>query len=63
MYYTTGSIAMMVLGIIVLIIIVGLIISCVKIVPQAQAMVIERLGAYKTTWGVGFHIAAGDHKG
>ena len=39
---STGSIAMMVLGIIVLIIIVGLIISCVKIVPQAQAMVIER---------------------
>ena len=46
----------MVLGIVFLIIIVGLLISCIKIVPQAQAMVIERLGAYKTTWGVGFHV-------
>ena len=54
MYYATGSI--MVLGIVFLIIIVGLLISCIKIVPQAQAMVIERLGAYKTTWGVGFHV-------
>ena len=24
--------------------------SCIKIVPQAQAMVVERLGAYETTW-------------
>ena len=52
MYYATGSIMTMVLGIVFLIIIVGLLISCIKIVPQAQAMVIERLGAYKTTWGV-----------
>ena len=56
MYYATGSIMTMVLGIVFLIIIVGLLISCIKIVPQAQAMVIERLGAYKTTWGVGFHV-------
>ena len=26
------------------------------IVPQAQAYVITRLGAYKTTWGVGLHL-------
>ena len=56
MHYATGSIMTMVLGIVFLIIIVGLLISCIKIVPQAQAMVIERLGAYKTTWGVGFHV-------
>ena len=56
MYYATGSIMTMELGIVFLIIIVGLLISCIKIVPQAQAMVIERLGAYKTTWGVGFHV-------
>ena len=31
-------------------------ISCVKIVPQANAMVIERLGGYLTTWGVGLHM-------
>ena len=31
-------------------------VSCLKIVPQAQAYVIERLGAYQGTWSVGFHI-------
>ena len=33
-----------------------IIISCIKIVPQAQAYVIERLGAYQGTWDVGFHL-------
>ena len=30
--------------------------SCVKIVPQAQAMVLERLGAYRETWSTGIHF-------
>ncbi len=30
--------------------------SCVKIVPQASALILERLGAYKATWGVGIHF-------
>ena len=30
--------------------------SCVKIVPQAHAYVVERLGAYQSTWSVGFHL-------
>lgn len=30
--------------------------SCIKIVPQSQAWVIERLGAWQDTWSVGFHI-------
>ena len=30
--------------------------SCVKVVPQAQAYVIERLGAYQETWGTGLKI-------
>ena len=30
--------------------------SCVKIVPQAQAYVVERLGAYQDTWSVGMHF-------
>ena len=33
-----------------------IVISCIKIVPQAQAYVIERLGAYQGTWDVGFHL-------
>ncbi len=32
------------------------IISNIKIVPQARAAVVERLGAYKTTWKTGVHI-------
>lgn len=28
----------------------------IKVVPQAHAVVLERLGAYKTTWGTGLHI-------
>ena len=33
-----------------------LIASCVKIVPQAQAYVVERLGGYQATWSVGIHL-------
>ena len=42
--------------IIVLIIILAILASCIKIVPQAQALVVERLGAYLGTWSVGVHI-------
>lgn len=30
--------------------------SCVKVVPQAHAYVIERLGGYQSTWSVGIHF-------
>ncbi len=33
-----------------------LVASCIKIVPQAQAVVLERLGAYQATWSVGLHF-------
>ena len=36
--------------------------SCVRIVPQAHAMIIERLGMFKRT-GSGFCTTAGYHKG
>ena len=42
--------------IIVIILIIYLLTSCVRIVPQAQAYVIERLGAYNGTWSVGLHF-------
>ena len=32
--------------------------SCIRIVPQAQALVMERLGAYMDTWSVGVHLKA-----
>ena len=43
------------IGIIILIVLIT-IIRNIKIVPQAKAMVVERLGAYKGTWNVGFHM-------
>ena len=43
-------------GLIALAVVIVLVaISCVKIVPQAQAYVVERMGAYQGTWSVGFH--------
>ena len=39
-----------------LIIVAILVISNIKIVPQAHAYIVERLGAYKETWSVGLHF-------
>ena len=47
-----GLIALLVIAVIILLILV----NCIKIVPQAHAMVIERLGGYLTTWPVGIHL-------
>lgn len=38
------------------VVILVLLASCVKIVPQASAYVVERLGAYQGTWSVGLHF-------
>lgn len=54
MGFLVGFTGFIVLAIIILIILS----SCVKIVPQAQAMVVERLGAYRETWSVGLHVKA-----
>ena len=42
--------------IVFLVIIVIIILSCINVVPQAKAYVVERLGGYQTTWGVGIHF-------
>ncbi len=45
------------IGVLVLLVIILLVLaSCVKIVPQANAVIVERLGAYLATWSVGLHI-------
>ena len=44
--------ALIIVAVVVLLIILT---SCIKIVPQAHAMIIERLGGYRGTWGVGLH--------
>lgn len=43
-------------GVIIAIIILWIIGSCIRIVPQAHAAIIERFGGYLTTWSVGIHI-------
>ena len=42
--------------VVILLLIVMVLLSCIKIVPQAHAYVLERLGAYQQTWSVGLHI-------
>ncbi len=42
--------------IIILVLILIIAVANIKIVPQASAVIVERLGAYKETWGVGLHI-------
>ena len=40
----------------VVMIAITIVISCIKIVPQANAFILERLGAYKETWSTGVHF-------
>ncbi|MCM1044059.1 MAG: SPFH/Band 7/PHB domain protein [Candidatus Gastranaerophilales bacterium] len=46
----------LILPFIFIILVLWILVSCIKIVPQAQAYVVERLGAYQGTWSVGFHL-------
>ncbi len=45
-----------VLVIVLVILILLIIASCIKIVPQANAYILERLGGYQATWDVGIHL-------
>ncbi len=46
----------MIAVIILVILIIALIATNIRVVPQAHSFVVERLGAYKETWDVGLHI-------
>ena len=41
---------------IIIVLLIAILISNIRIVQQAKAYVVERLGAYKTTWTVGIHV-------
>ena len=45
-----------IVGGILVVVILLILASCIRIVPQAQALVVERLGGYQGTWGVGVHF-------
>ena len=51
-YSMPGTIAIIVLVILILVVIV----SCINIVQQSKAYVVERLGAFHSVWGVGLHF-------
>ena len=40
----------------IVVIIVCIALSCIKIVPQANAFILERLGAYQATWSTGLRF-------
>ncbi len=42
--------------VILLVLVLLIVVSCIKIVPQAHAVVVERLGGYLDTWSVGLHF-------
>ena len=44
------------LGIFLIVLLIIIAVSCINIVPQAHAYVVERLGTYRGTWSVGFHV-------
>ena len=44
--------------IVLILVALAIAVSCIKIVPQANAIVVERLGGYLTTWSVGLHFKA-----
>ena len=41
---------------ILIVVFLGVLVSCIKVVPQANAYIVERLGAYQSTWSVGLHL-------
>ena len=47
---------MFILFVVLAVVALLVLLSCIKIVPQAQAIVVERLGAYLDTWSVGVHF-------
>ncbi|MBQ2980768.1 MAG: SPFH/Band 7/PHB domain protein [Lachnospiraceae bacterium] len=48
--------SVLVVLLIIAVIVLCILVSCIKIVPQAQAYILERLGGYQATWGVGMHF-------
>ena len=53
-----GTVAGITAVVVLIIIILMILASCIKIVPQAHAVVVERLGGYLASWGVGIHFKA-----
>ena len=51
-----GSIISIIIVVAIIIIVLAIIASNIRVVQQSKAAVIERLGAFRTVWGVGLHV-------
>ena len=51
-----GDIVGPVIALLIIVILLGILASNVKVVQQSKAVVVERLGAFRTVWGVGLHL-------
>ena len=51
-----GNQALLIVGVVIVVLILIILASCIRIVPQAYAFIVERLGGYQATWGVGLHL-------
>ena len=51
-----GVIVLLVILAVIIFILICIIIANIKIVKQTEKVIVERLGAYRTTWGVGMHM-------
>ncbi|MEE3467908.1 MAG: SPFH domain-containing protein [Eubacterium sp.] len=53
---SSGNQALLIVGVVIVLLVLIILASCIRIVPQAYAFIVERLGGYQATWGVGLHL-------
>ena len=51
-----GVVALLIILAVIIFILICIVIANIKIVKQTEKVIVERLGAYRTTWGVGMHM-------
>ena len=52
----SGNNVLLIGGVVIVVLVLIILASCIRIVPQAYAYIVERLGGYQATWGVGLHL-------
>ena len=52
----SGNNVLLIVGVVIVVLVLIILASCIRIVPQAYAYIVERLGGYQATWGVGLHL-------
>ena len=52
----SGNQVLLIVAVVIVLLVLIILASCIRIVPQAYAFIVERLGGYQATWGVGLHL-------